>query len=104
MRLHATIRGADRDYAVNLIRAICALAGPLSIIEDARESLRDPGVLAAMNSRDTGKLFDWLVSVLSFQGIADAVAQKYIDEHGQVTWPAINRDLMVRPACAKLRS
>src|SRR5689334_23078630 len=104
MNASAAFRGTNRDYAVELIRTICALAGSLSILDEARVELRDNGVLAAITRHDSSVLFDWLVTQLSFQGIADAVAQQYIDDHGQATWSAINRDLVDQPACPKLRS
>jgi hypothetical protein len=104
MILHATFNGANRDYAVNLTHTICALAGPLTIVEDAQEFLRDHGVPAAVRCHDTSALFDWLINVLSFQGIADAVAQQYIDDHGQATWAGISRDLAGPPTCRKLHS
>ena len=46
MNLHATFQGANREYAVNLIRTICALAGSPSILDDVQENLRDKGGLA----------------------------------------------------------
>jgi hypothetical protein len=104
MNLQNTFRDVNRDYAVNLIRTICALAGPISILDDAREELRSQGLLAAIRAHDTGLLFDWLAVALSFQGIADAVAQQYMNDHGHATWAAISRDLKVRPACPKLSS
>jgi len=104
MSLHVIFRGANREYAVNLIRTICALAGPLSILDDARGDLRHHGVVEAINGYDSGPLFDWLIGQLSFQGIADTVAQQYIDDHGQATWAAVSRDLGHPPSCHKLRS
>jgi hypothetical protein len=50
-----------------------------SYVDDLRADLRDNGVLLAVNDHDTARLFDWLMSVLSFQGIADRVAQDFID-------------------------
>ena len=67
MNLHAIFRDENRDYAVNLIYKVCALAGPLSIVDDARQALRDCGVPACIKDHDSGVLFDWLVNVLSFQ-------------------------------------
>src|SRR5271167_2166917 len=91
MNSNETFEDTDRDYAVNMIHTICALAGPTSILDDAREDLRDQGVLEAVKVHDTSALFDWLVMVLSFQGIADAVAQQYMNEHGQATWAGVER-------------
>ena len=101
MSLHDAFQGTNRDYAVNVIHTICALAGPTSLIDDARDDLQQHGVLAAIKSHDAGMLFDWLMSVLSYQGVSDAVATQYMDEHGRATWAAISR---VRPACPKLAS
>jgi hypothetical protein len=40
--------------------------------------------------------------ILSFQGISDAVADGYIDRHGNVTWAAIAASLATNPGCDKL--
>jgi hypothetical protein len=61
-------------------------------------------VAAAVRDRDTPALFDWLVSVLSYQGISDQVAAGYMDLHGNATWHAISSDLNARPSCPKLRT
>ena len=42
-------------------------------------------------------IFDWLMSELSFQGISDAVAEGYIDRHGNVTWAEIEDALATNP-------
>jgi hypothetical protein len=92
----------DYEYAVNLVHSICCLAGVPSYLDDLRADLRHNGVVAAVNDHDTARLFDWLMSVLSFQGIADRVAQDFIDRHGNVTWPAIEQALASSPPCPKL--
>jgi hypothetical protein len=92
----------DYEYAVNLVHSICCLAGVPSYLDDLRADLRDNGVLAAVNDHDTPRLFDWLMSVLSFQGIADRVAQDFIDRHGNVTWSAVAQALAASPSCSKL--
>jgi hypothetical protein len=92
----------DYEYAVNLVHSICCLAGVPSYLDDLRADLRDNGVVVAVNDHDTARLFDWLMSVLSFQGIADRVAQDFIDRHGNVTWPAIEQTLAASPSCPKL--
>ena len=44
--------------------------------------LRPSWIGAGQHSHDTPSLFDWLVHVLSFQGIADAIAAGFIEQHG----------------------
>ena len=92
----------DYEYAVNVVHSICCLAGVPSYVDDLRADLRDNGVLLAVNDHDTARLFDWLMSVLSFQGIADRVAEDFIDRHGNVDWSAIEQALAASPSCPKL--
>jgi hypothetical protein len=110
----ATTRGAKsnappeedpaRDHATQLFLRVCELAGSTTIIDDARASLEAEGVAAAIRDRNTAALFDWLVSVLSYQGISDQVAFDYMERHGRATWGAIESDLRHAPSCPKLRS
>ena len=45
--------------------------------------------LLQSQDHDTAAIFDWLMRMLSFQGISDAVAEGYMDRHGNVTWAEI---------------
>jgi hypothetical protein len=92
------------EHAHRLILQVCHLAGPTALIDDARASLRAEGVTAAIRNRNTAALFDWLVAILSYQGISDQVAADYIERHGQATWHVIESDLARGPSCPKLKS
>jgi hypothetical protein len=92
---------AALDHATQLILRVCQLAGLASFVDDARESRE---VASAIRSRNTAILFDWLVTSLSYQGIADQVAFDYMERHGQATWHVIASDLHRRPSCPKLKS
>src|SRR6516162_3863105 len=92
----------DEDYAVGIVRSVCILAGVPSYVDDLRAQLRQGGVLEAVRDRDTPRLFDWLMSILSFQGIADRVVEDFIDKNGNVTWSDIEQSLATWPTCAKL--
>jgi hypothetical protein len=89
-------------HALALVGAACRLAGPISFVDDGRAVLRRRGVITAVKRHDTATLFDWLMSVLSFQGIADRIAHKYIADNGNITWAAVERDLASQPECPKL--
>ena len=102
--LDATVANSDRAYAIKLIHSVCCLAGYASLIDDIHDDLRQDGVLAAIEQHDTAPLFDWLVSALSFQGIANSVASAYMQRHGQATWRDIDRKLRRNPICPKLKS
>ena len=89
-------------YAVQLVHATCCLAGSASYLDDIRTDLRRHGIVRAIRDHDTPALFDWLIEVLSFQGISDAVASGYIAQHGTVRWSDIADALSRRPSCPKL--
>src|SRR3984893_9019428 len=86
-------RDAAINHAVRLIHAICGLAGSPTLIDEARAELRADKVGAAIRSRATGPVFDWLMSALSYQGISDQVAYDYMERHGRVTWRQIKEGL-----------
>jgi hypothetical protein len=92
---------ANLHYAVQLVHATCCLAGSASYLDDVRADLRDCGIMRAIKDHDTPALFDWLVEMLSFQGISDSVASGYIAQHGSVRWADIAEGLS-RPSCPKL--
>jgi hypothetical protein len=75
------------DHATGLILRVCRIAGSPSFVDDARESLAAEGIHAAVRNRDTAALFDWLVSLLSYQGIADQVAFDYMERGSSVVRP-----------------
>jgi hypothetical protein len=57
-----------------------------------------------MTKRDTTAVFDWLMSALSYQGIADQIAYDYMEQHGYVRWHDINGKLARGASCPKLKS
>ena len=73
---------APLDCAVAIVRHICHVAGPTSLVENLHDAHRRDGVLTAVQRHDTPALFSWLMSELSYQGIADSVAEGYIARHG----------------------
>jgi hypothetical protein len=89
-------------YAVKIAHATCCLAGSPSYLADLRADLREHGVIRAVEKHDTPALFVWLMEILSFQGISDAVALGYMAEHGSVRWAEIAEALSRNPSCPKL--
>jgi hypothetical protein len=94
---------AGFDYAVDMISGICRLAAVPSFVDDVRSELRIEGIVKAVRDHETAKIFDWLVSQLSFQGISDDVALGYIQDHGNAGWGDIRHDLQESPTCPKLK-
>jgi hypothetical protein len=94
---------SDLSRAAELIHHICCVAGSASLIEDARNEGRPPLQLA-ITHRNTPALFNWLVKILSYQGISDRAAARYLQQHGSITWRDVTQALSKSPACPKLQS
>ena len=89
-------------YAIKIVHATCCLAGSKSYLDDIRADLGQCGVIRAARDHDTAAIFDWLIEIMSFQGISDAVASGYIAQHGSVRWAEIAEALSRSPSCPKL--
>lgn len=90
-------------HARSLIRRVCDLAGSVTCIDDLQHDAVEAGLVAAVKGHDTGGIFNWLIREFSHQGISDAVADGYMDRHGNVTWADIQTALGVNPSCDKLQ-
>src|SRR3982074_201703 len=93
---------AALDQGVTIVRSVCQFAGWPSLVTDLRASAKSAGLLAAIVDHNTPGLFDWLGRAASFQGIADRVAEGFLEEHGSVSWADIEASLAQSPACPKL--
>jgi len=87
---------------VSELAAICAPLFFLSQISarDALTTARAPPFETTTRQR----LFDWLADVLSYQGVSDAIAERYMDEHGSMSFYEIEDGLRQRPSCPRLTS
>lgn len=101
--MNGDVGNRDLDYAVGLVHAVCCLAGNPSYLEDLRSDLRAENIDKAIADHDTPRMFDWLITALSYQGIADRIAYGFIEKHGNIKWSEIETGLAARPACPKLK-
>jgi hypothetical protein len=97
-----TLDRSALDHATRLIHRVCCLAGEPDLIDEIRTD--NGAIRSAIKERDTPALFDWLMVMLSYQGISDQVAHDYMDQHGCVTWHEIERALANNPSCPKFQS
>jgi len=79
--------------AVKLIREVCRWAGLAGYLADIQAGLDDDDILRAIETHDTAEVFDWLMMVVSYQGISDTVAAGYLEAHGNVGWREIAASL-----------
>src|SRR5256885_928862 len=85
--------------AVRFVRRICQIAAAPNLIDDCRVDLARRGVIVAIQRRDTPLIFDWLMDLLSYQGISDSIAFDYMVRHGRVRWHEIAEALGNAPSC-----
>jgi hypothetical protein len=97
-----TLDRSALDYATRLIHRVCCLAGEPDLIDEIRTD--NGAIRSAIKQRDTAALFDWLMVMLSYQGISDQVAHDYMEQHGRVSWHEVERALANNPSCPKLHS
>jgi hypothetical protein len=64
--------------------------------------MQTTGIIDAVAKRNTPRIFDWLLSAFSYQGISDQVARGYIRKHGNASWSDIARSLNAAPSCPLL--
>jgi hypothetical protein len=81
---------------------VCKIAGEPSWIDDLRHEAIGAGLVAAIETYDTPVIFDWLMDILSYQGISDAVAHGFMSRHGNVSWAQIHHALNIKVSCPKL--
>ncbi len=89
------------DYTRRLIQAVCDLAGDRGLLADHAQTRH---LKRAIASNDTPALYDWLVVILSYQGISDRAAEAYMERHGTATWATVEQSLTAVPNCPKLTS
>jgi len=84
-------------YATDLIVQTCRASPDPFYLRRLRANLTRTGIKAAVASHDTPVLFGWLMDVLSYQGVSDAVAWTYMEQHGRITWAGIETALNQNP-------
>jgi hypothetical protein len=91
-------------FATDLILQTCRTSPDPTYLKRMRANLTRQGIRAAVAQHDTPALFDWLVEVMSYQGISDSIAWAYMQTHGRVTWADMHSAFERRPSCPKLVS
>lgn len=83
---------------------MCGLAGSLTLLDDLRSNVHEAGIDQAVAERNTPKIFDWLLTTFSYQGVSDQAARTYIEQNGAASWSIIETSLQASPTCPRLRN
>jgi len=96
-------RKRDLAYATSLIREVCLIAGPINLIDEITASFEEYGIVEAIQKHDDDIVFNWLAETISYQGISDQIATRFIEEHGRIDAADIRHGLL-NARCPKLTS
>jgi hypothetical protein len=86
-----------------LARLACQVGGSGSLIADVRDGMAAGGIAGAVRGRDSGTIYDWLIEAVSYQGVSDAVATTYMEQHGKPCFAGVSLGLST-PSCPRLTS
>lgn len=89
-------------HAIAVTRPALLLASPDYLHEIATQ-LRAEGIQDAVARHDTAALFDWLITMVSLQGISDSAALAFDAAHGGIRHSEIAVALASEPSCPRLR-
>jgi hypothetical protein len=78
----------DWVYATNIVSTVTWLAGQPDYLADLRHIAADLDLSAPGLGR-SARVFEWLAAALSYQGISDAVARSYMEDHERPRWANI---------------
>ncbi len=94
--------GDPYAHLLAVTRPALVLAPP-TLLENVTGRLAEAGVIDAVARGDTGPVYDWLMTLVPLQGISDAIAFDYAEQHGRATWAAVVAALNALPSCPRLR-
>lgn len=73
-------------------------------LDEIAARLDEAGVRDAVARRDSGPIYDWLMGLISLQGISDRAAVAFDAKHGGVSFAEVETALASTPSCPRLRS
>jgi hypothetical protein len=76
----------------------------MTFLNDIQTEVREAGIDRAVTERDTPRVFNWLLTTFSYQGVSDQAARTYILQNGSASWSDIEAGLQTTPSCPRLRS
>jgi hypothetical protein len=88
------------ERASNLINSLCDISHGTQELVALQKPINR--LTAIIRKHDNQALFSWLMNVLSFQGISDRAAEKYITDHGNADYKSVHARVLAKPACEKL--
>ena len=91
------------ELPLRIVRIIAGLPENAGLFGRLRQHMIDAGISAAVTDHDNRRLYAALMMTFQYQGISDAIADQYVETHGNVDFDGIAMSLE-RPGklCPKL--
>src|SRR5213595_661703 len=86
-----------------MIHQVCAISADAEWLHRLQQEAHDEGIVTAIEQHDSAALFDWLMAIVSHQGVSDAAADGFMARHGNIGWHDIETALVTQNPCPKLR-
>ena len=94
---------ARLEASARLLHEVCRIAHPTHEFTLSGSLFATQQLKRALRKGDNAVVYDWLMTVFSYQGIADKAAETIIARDGNATWAKIDDSLRGKHTCPKLR-
>ena len=88
---------------VKIVFSICNSGDNKNFLKTLNRNMHSEGLVEAVQNHNNQVLFDWLMGCFSYQGISDAIADSFINKHGNATYSGVEQSLEDQASrCPKL--
>jgi len=99
-----TFDTADQfTQSLALLNRVCRIAHPTHDFTGSGSLLSSNRLKRALRAHDNNAIYDWLMMVFSYQGVADRAVETILKRDGNATWETLTAFFRQDPSCRKLR-
>jgi hypothetical protein len=91
------------DASIRLLHEVCRISHPTQDFLSAGSLFSTPKLQRALREGNNPAIYDWLMGVFSYQGVADKAVETIIARDGNATWASVEESLKRDPGCMKLQ-
>lgn len=99
-----TLETDNWETSIRLLHEICRISHPTQEFTGSGSLFSTPKLQRALRNSDNSQIYDWLMGVFSYQGVADKAVETIIARDGNATWATVDASLKEIAVCSKLRS
>ncbi len=100
MRMH---EAANFEASVTILDRICRIAHPTQNFSRSGSLFASSNLKHALEQNNNPAVYNWLMTVFSYQGVADKAVETILARDGNATWDVIDASVRGKTSCSKLR-